>query len=97
MVNRREAALAAAAREVLANWTQGNLAGAVRELGAALKIKSKPARRRAVLRLKSGCLSLHWADRGVHVTIKDEDRNETRIYSGSLKAGKGDRIIKGVA
>lgn len=92
MVTRREAALAAAARGVLANWERGDLAGAVRQLGAALAVKAKPTRRRAVLRLSQGKVSLAWADKGVRVTVHDEDNARTRYYSSSLKPGQGDRV-----
>lgn len=93
MVTRREAALAAACRSVLP-WLREREAyqEVLAEVEAALEIKAKPTRRRAVLRLSQGALSLSWADRGVKITLHDEDKAQTRHWSGSRKPGKGDRV-----
>ncbi len=94
MVTRREAALAAVVRDLAAatkRWEKaeetdwGELNDIQNDAEAAMEIKAKPARRRAVLRLSQGRVSLSWADKGVDITLHDEDRAETRNWSSSLK------------
>lgn len=82
MVNRREAELARACRMLLDAYKRGegcgfidweNIDQAHRAAVDALKIKTSYGRRRAAIVVKNGCALLDWADRGVIVTIKDED------------------------
>lgn len=86
MVNRREAALAHACRMLVRDYQAaledakaggdcdlGDISAAVGFAEEALKIKSKPSRRRAVIYVKNGVACVAWADRGVEVTIRDED------------------------
>lgn len=74
MVNAREAALAAACRAVVRAFRDGQDPGAAASMAAdALKVKSRPSRRRAVVEVRGGAAWVAWADRGVKVTIKDYD------------------------
>lgn len=101
MVSRREAALASVVRSLVAATKRWEKASEISfsELGDiqndaewAISLPSKAPRKRAVLRLSQGALSLSWADRGVKITLHDEDKAQTRHWSGSLKPGKGDRV-----
>ena len=84
MVNRREATLAAACRDALVyiaacakeqqvNSPKDDAPILARQLREALKIKSKPARRRVVIGVSGGVAEVEWRDRGTKVTIKDYD------------------------
>ena len=87
MVNAREAALAKALRDVAAllTYKQGGIENAdisdlqedvetARETAqAALRVKSKPSRRRVVIDVRGGVADIAWQDRGIKVTIRDWD------------------------